>query len=56
MDNLNYDTTAWGEGWIYTVPPQVDMHKFLTGGKHNVQICDRWMQDKAPMVHKQIGS
>ena len=50
VTNLNYDTMAWGEGWQYTVPPQVDLHKFLSNSKHNVQVCDRWVVNKAAMV------
>jgi hypothetical protein len=45
-----YDTLTWGEGWQYTLPPKVDTKKWLTYGKHQTNICDRWAQNKVAMA------
>jgi hypothetical protein len=50
LSALSYDTLGWGEGWTYQVPPQLDAMKFLSLGKHQVNICDRWQQNKAKMA------
>ena len=34
----------------YTLPPMVDTKKWLTNGKHNTNICDRWQQNKFTMA------
>ena len=50
ITELGYDTLNWGEGWQYTLPPRVDNMKWLSGGKHQVNICDRWNQNKATLA------
>ena len=50
LDAVAYDTLNWGEGWKYTVPPKIDTKKWLTNGKHQTNICDRWDQNKVAMA------
>lgn len=50
ITELGYDTLNWGEGWKYTNPPMVDTMKWLSSGKHQVNICDRWQQNKATLA------
>ena len=50
MRAVAYDTLTWGEGWQYTLPPKIDTKKWLTNGKHQTNICDRWAQNKVAMA------
>ena len=47
---VGFDTLNWGEGWQYTIPPRVDTKKWLTAGKHQTNICDRWNQNKVGLA------
>ena len=50
IPELGYGTLDWGEGWAYTVPPRMDTLKWLSSGRHMVNICDRWQQNKATLA------
>ena len=50
LSALAWDTINWGEGWQYTMPPKIDTKKYLSLGKHQTNICDRWQQNKATMA------
>ena len=42
---------AWGEHWAFaTGPPVVDAKKYLTHGKHNVNVVSRWTHNINRMV------
>ena len=51
MDVIEWDTLSWGEHWKFnTGPPVVDAKKFLTRGKHNVNVISRWTHNINTMV------